>query len=1380
MKRRLSKLKIAFLTFGVIVFGSVIGGVEYLESQRFANQVKQMISTHSDRNLGIVGDFSNLELHLFPPGLGVMNAAIHIDKDNISKLPVEGEIEAKEMRVSFAPIQMLSGTIQIDEVLVREGSVIGKIGSDVFSQKKPKAPKLALRWQDLFKLQINGVRFEDTYLNVHSDLPRNGTDEPINAECVVKHLALKKKQADHQDSFVSDAVVNAVRVEVPKDLVALPIKEASTISWNMELNDQGLQLDPFFADLSGIAIKIKGKITGNLLDPSVPLKLAGDASVTTDLNDFFTKTQNDESWQGDAAMNAQFEANLNDFAHTFKGAYEVSATDVSWKTVRLSNLQGSGKMDLAHQKIDVKSLVLEDHANPKHPGMVKISEVSIPLEMNEPFQTKLTLSQADMHWLGGPVLADVYALEGRLNGEVELQFTPGVKKAWRLKAQTNLKVEDFALTNQSMKIKKPLKFILRPKLPVQLDGELLVTPGGFDLKNYVVKMMSTRLEVTGGVHGKNPGRTPNGDLAKVGFDLHGSGPIELKEFDEIAENKIHGVGTVVVNVHGPVDRVLIDFDADLKDASYLEMNFGDVHGRITYDDGIRQLRFANILAQQRNTFYGMKEGFIDLGESDAMHMMFQVRTGRIEDITYVLEPLLRKVTWFPKALTGDIHGDIDLGGQLSTPKMILTSKLEGSDWTWFGEKARSVHFNFGYDRGTYYVHNAVMVKTSGEIHADVDFDSYTTDMNWNVNSVGFSLADFDFVDRLEIPVKAKIEVKSSGSGKLAKLKSKTEGRVYAAEIKGEALEPSTLTLEQNENTLRGNCDLLGTSFHSQFKYALADKQPSSFSMDFNHFDFSPVLLVVNPKLLDDPLLKGTITGKVHLDFLTGQAEFARGEIQLAEYDLEKTGFSLTLVDPVKLPVQLGYFNLPATRFRFKNGELKLHGDGRKGIIDLYLDGTADMAIAELLSSSVQRVNGKATTELRMSGPLKELALNGDLSFTGASVNLRFLQTPFEEMDGAIHLRKGLIYIDSVEAYLGEEVFTLSGRIETFTNRFPSLDLRGQFDDNKIKMLPLDMIQARGIATIKGTEPPYVIGGSMDVPQALWTKSFGGSGVSALGDRFAPKNRESAAGGQIFVLDLDVTANQGFFVKNEIMDAEFKGKIKLVGPPDNPKILGEGSVVQGKVLFKDHPFNLETVKIEFDDPYQLNPKINAVAEADVNQYKIRVLAYGRANTLKAELSSTPFLPENDIYSLLASGLTTTDTSRFKNRDRTWVNQGQAASLILHSMDFSRDVQTKTGFQFDVEEAVDDLSANSIFRPQLQSDVAAPKVVLKRRVGEQITLSLGSTVGVGNETQREVNAEYSLSHGTSLLGVWTNIEESEENTQETRTSYGLDLKFNKKFK
>jgi hypothetical protein len=51
-------------------------------------------------------------------------------------------------------------------------------------------------------------------------------------------------------------------------------------------------------------------------------------------------------------------------------------------------------------------------------------------------------------------------------------------------------------------------------------------------------------------------------------------------------------------------------------------------------------------------------------------------------------------------------------------------------------------------------------------------------------------------------------------------------------------------------------------------------------------------------------------------------------------------------------------------------------------------------------------------------------------------------------------------------------------------------------------------------------------------------------------------------------------------------------------------------------------------------------------------------------------------------------------------------------------------------------------------------------------------------VGTNNQKQVNAEYHLTPGLSVIGVWDNYETVD--TQDNRTSYGLDLKLEKRFK
>jgi hypothetical protein len=1364
MKKK--KLKLAFGFFLGLVTASLFIGIRFLESERFAGMVKEFISKKSPDAFGLKGDFSNLKLYFFPPGIGITNPQLNIQKNNVLKKPIESKIEAKEMRVHFEPIQMLSGTIQVSNVVIQQGALDLTVFSDFFKGKTEKKRGNQTRWSELFELQLNGVELQDTYVHVSIETPED-PNQKIQSEFVVKSLSAHKEKKKKNGWLTSAALVKAVKFNIPKKVSDFPIQAADELEWSLILTEEGVRLNPMKIKTSGLEITAEGKVTGDVLDPNDPLVFALNSTVKSDLHDFLSAYEITPDANGTVVGSVFASGKLKEFEKSLKTNFKISGENTSWKDCYAASFEGDGVLDLSEKMVQLKNLVLHEKKEKDQGGQIRFSETKFSLTSPlDQLKSKVEFKNASLHWAAGIILQDIYSLRSNLDGAVDLSFKKG-----NLEIKPEIMLKGFAFTNQKYKVNRPLFNIIKPREPLKIRGLMTMKKGSgkIDFEKVTVGMRNTNFEANGFIGVKN------------GFDLHVKGNVDLADVDQIAEIPIRGNGSLATHISGNSDGVVLDFDPILKNAEYVGLKLGELTGRVTYDQLADELRFSGIHAKQGRTFYTIQEGFVDLSNESEIRIPAIINTGRTEDLNKVLEKYTSMISWYPVELKGEVHGSVLIHGKTDFAKMIIESKLEGTDWRYLGERARKVLMNAGYDQGTYFAKDVVLTKSAGSIKGFLEFDSKTRDLNWTFSTDSFSFSDIDFFERLEVPARSKIEIKSVGSGRLNHLVSNTTGRFYQTRVKGEVLEPTTFSFEVSESTLRANVELFGQKLRSSLKYALTPKQPSSFTVDFSNLDFTPLLLILNPKLLDDSKLLGLVDGRIQYDFLSTQSELAKGEIILNKYILRKTGFELSLLEPIQTGIQLGYFQINPTRIRTNQSELILSGEGARGDIDLKLKGEVDLALAEVFSSSIQKVNGKGDVSLRISGPLKDLKMNGDLFFQNTYFLMRWLQTPFEEMDGRIKISQNLIDVSSIEGFLGEELFSLNGKIYTYTSKFPTLDLHARLENNKIKMQPIDLAQVRGQLMIKGDHPPYSISGALDLVQGLWTKSFSQSGGAVGGrtDRFAPVDPDKQKISEIFNLNLSINAPQGFFVRNEIMDGEFRGKIRLVGPAEDPKMLGEGQLVQGKILFRDRPFILESAKIIFDDPYALKPKFNVSAVSEVNNYKVRVLAYGKSDSWKAEFTSTPYLSQNDIFSLLASGSTSSDGSRFRSMDRSYVNQGEAASLVLHSLEFGKDVQSKTGFQFDVEEAVDSQSASSIFSPQNRSsNVAAPKLVLKRQVGRKIGISIGSTVGVGNQVQREVNAEYLLGNSVSVMGVWNNFEEV--NTRETRTSFGLDLKLNKRFK
>jgi len=333
----------------------------------------------------------------------------------------------------------------------------------------------------------------------------------------------------------------------------------------------------------------------------------------------------------------------------------------------------------------------------------------------------------------------------------------------------------------------------------------------------------------------------------------------------------------------------------------------------------------------------VKQGYVDLSSTSEIYLPIEIQSGTIKDVTKILEKFTSKLSWFPTTLVGDLRGKVEIAGELDFDQMDIVADIVGSDWAWMGERARKVSLQCGVSKGVLFAKDLDLIKTNGRVLGFVRFDSLRDRMSWDLRTEDLSFTDIDFIDRLEIPARSKIAIKSVGEGPIKQLSSKMELALSDTFLKGEALAASKVTVDISEKTFQLDARIFGNKLEADMKYALTPKQPSRFALQLNQFDFSPVLIMLNPRLIDDRELKALIDGSIDLEFLSTQSELARGSLELRNYQLHKSDFSLDLMEPVQLPIQLGFFSLKPATFKFKDSQVIVSGEGNRGNLDLKVD-----------------------------------------------------------------------------------------------------------------------------------------------------------------------------------------------------------------------------------------------------------------------------------------------------------------------------------------------------------------------------------------------------------------------------------------------------------
>ncbi len=1370
------------LLFFIVVTILIGSAAMYIQSAAFANQLKRVLAKYVPTNLGITADFTNIAIQLFPPGVGIVNPRIAVADRNAANVPPGTQIEAERMELAFRPLQILSGRVSIHEVRI----INGKLKTSLIPRPaEPKKKKTAgISWQDILEIQTERVMLENTAVEL--DIPSLKTHTSFNAKSVEIEKITEKKE-----SYYDLAVhLGELQAETPPSFPYPKTVDSLRVSARIGAN--GVTIREFELIREGTQASASGSVTGDLLRGSglkadLALKLQGDLAR---MLDFLTQGSPGKTGrvmpQGHVSFDGRAQMELDRVPETLTATGIIKGENFTYRNYRFDQVDVEGSYsaiangEVPADEIIVKHATLEsreiEKGGGKQPGLggkVEIGAFHYNLSKPIPLETTVTLKRAHVLWLGAELLEELYSLDGRVTGETKVKFTPGTAASpFEVRGEVDWKVEGLQIDNQRLGKEKKLSRIIHVKEST-LKGPVSVTPSAVKFENMTIGMKSTLLNVDGAIN--------ISDAGKTSYEILGGGPVDFKEFGILAENPIEGTGALAIRVHGPASDVKMDFDGSINNFRYLSMNFGEFRGRVTWDDISSALLFQKLECIRGRTRYRL-DGKMDLGEKDKMDFKVDIPTGgNINDFASIFDDFTKDFWWFPKSVTGAMQGSMRVYGGVSLSEMMVDASITGNRWEYFGERFSKVRLVGGYDRGKYFISDFEGTKRQGRIFGSIGFDA-KSNYDWKISSENFSLSDIDRIASLDIPLRGTVSAHSVGKGPPGAVESKTDLRLTNLVLRGKKFADSALTIDTKNGRARIEGNGIGDQATLKALYDFNPGKESFVDLRADELDFSPTILLLNPALMQDENLAGKLTGSYRLDFLSGQAEVGSGSVKLADYVLKKSGTSFRLDHPYEMKIERGSFNLPAVGLVGDEGTTTLAMRSSSGNLSGSIRGKMDLSVAEFFTSAIEKSDGTVNLDLEIGGTLKAPSISGSGSVTNGMVRITGIETPIENIGGGFDLQDGELFLDSFESDLASGRATLDGSIDFFLTKWPTFDLAMGLNGNKLKVYPFQVAKVRGKLDITGDSRPYLVGGKVLLENAISREKIAtgrGPGLRSV-QYLPPSTASSSTAIPLFRLDIAVAAPGNIIVQNELMDVEAKGDLRIIGNIDNPKPLGTVTAVQGKILFKDRSFQIQNGVMEFDNPTVLNPRFEVLAFTEVANRRIQLFATGRFDSQKFEFSSNPPLPEPEILNLLALGVTGDESRKFRSNDRSAYEQGEAASLVLHSLDFNREVQAKTGLQIGINEAVDDRTGTSVFsRTSTTDSSTAPKIVIKRQFGKRFEVSAGSTVGVGTSIQRQVNAEVNVTNGLSVIGVWESIEGATAEDPK-RNSFGVDLKVQKRFK
>jgi translocation and assembly module TamB len=1033
---------------------------------------------------------------------------------------------------------------------------------------------------------------------------------------------------------------------------------------------------------NGLGVDIRGTISGDLLAPGdAPLLTSLKTEVTGDLqrilseisppqkvlNAPVTPDASKDLRRGAIHLQASLSGDLLSLAKTADIQAVIRGRGLQWGPWRTDQLEAEAEWkpsrDSNWGQLDFKRAVVSSEELPRvltqlpgRGGEVRVGAFRWLIGQSEKLEIPVELERAHLHWLAAAVVREVWPLELRVNGSALLKVRlPNERRKqdphWGLKSELKLGIDRLVLDNQKPGRSRPRTVVLDvPK--IRIEGAVNVDSHGIYPEGFTLKLPNSSLAVTGKVDFES------------GFDLDAAGPIRLIDIGNLSGSPIRGDGDLRAHIYGPTSRVMIDFDPNLTQASYLSLNLGQLKGRITYDEDPQHLFIQKVNAHQRALDY-VVDGTVDLSDAETIDLNAELVRGDINDLIEVFAGLTSGVSWFPKTLTGAMHGSLKVSGGLDLEKLIVTAGIVGTGWSYWGESFQNVSLSGGYDRGRFSIRDLRATKKNGRLRGHISWKE-KEGIDWNLRTENFSVGDVDSIARLDVPIRGRVALSSSGKGLLDELVSDTRIQVFEAGVRGSPVPPSELSIRSANGVATVEGLALGGQGELEASYDSHPGRPAYLKLNLRDLDFAPLLLLLNPKLIQDRELRGTLSGGVDLKFLSGQIDRASGKVSISDYKLERTGVRFSLVEPVSISVDRGDFGVDRIALQSALGQqVALSVVAENTRLEGNIEGVLDLSLLEFLTSSIEKAQGGAKLKLGITGQTLAPELNGKVyigqSEGGAagvpvsSIKIASVDTPFENMSGVLVFRKGGVTVSSLSGELAGGSVVAKGAVEVFANRWPTLDLGIDLSGSKIKVWPFQYAKVRGKLNVSGTTVPWLVTGDLEVDEAFSKEKLSSGGGSSGGTgtlvRYAPP---PGSGSDLnfpkFMLDIGVRASRGVLMRNDLFDVELGANIRVINSIDSPRITGTTSVIRGNMIFRDRVFQIQTAGVDFDNPAILDPKISLAGFTEVSGTRVNLGVTGRLSSYKIDFTSNPVLPESEILSLLALGFTTSDMQRLKSGDR----------------------------------------------------------------------------------------------------------------------------------
>ena len=1305
-------------------FALSIGAWEILQSKYFASLVSQQILSLVDRKIIDSVSVEWIGLQFFPPGVRIDGVEVKIDRDDAASLGGKAHID--EIELQFNLLNIFKNKIAFKNIILTGGHIVVDIDSKKSNGLKEQLENIS-QWREEVSKWINSFVLKDIEITINKD-SFFSKDTRIYWE---------EKRA-YLNSVLYSTDLSIVKTFHPFKIDEIRIEASMGES---DINIKSLNI----ASQSNY-INMKGSITSHL-------EYHGDIYTH-----FFTQ-----------------ESPVRDYLPAHSRGLVKSSFNIKGKG---KDFYSKGTLELKDFKIPKNLDIPTAKASFEKKGKeIFITSLSIDgnhgkLKSKKKFKI-LNLTQKKFH----PIVLNLNLESFRL--DKFLYFKENVLNGLKVSLTGDIKCSsDFKIlkiSSNKMFAEKIFYSARERKILDYRNANLKDLDFKINLKNRNVSLKSE-------IHLKNTKAKVEGQIGKkveisASFDR-----LNLQEVLSIEGLNFWGEGRGELKVIADSRDTLFKILLKTKKSKFLNYRFGEIDTEMDLflKKNILKIRWANL--KKKRSRYSV-EGIIDFKKRTRLDLDTKIMRSSYKMLKDLLFPISNSLNFLPKDLNGILAGGAKIKGEINNLEII--GEFNGKQLDFQGEGIPSINANFVYGKNILSINNILIKKRNGKISGNYTFNTKNFMHQYDFQGKGIRIHDFESINPLLFALDGELSISGQGEGIGDNLNGEISFSLKKSSIMGESVPNSSGSI----SIKKGNLDIILSIFSNDIilksNFFINDpRKHSKIKTHINTARIRELLSIFFPHNAEKHDIKGEVVGSSDITFLLNDLKNINANIKVdrVTYTSENINFNN---------------NFRKSEIIIKNGKIKkneilLEGketqlsfkfiNRRDGGIDLILLGQVGANIAKLMDKNILGLNGKLLGKSRMKIFKKIGETNLTFELRGEKINVVYsgVPAPFEDVNFLMVLKSNKVLLEEFSGKLGGGELNVSGHA-LLKVPFPVFNFKYGLDNSKMKFLKKTNVWLSSQGSIQGKEIPYLITGNLSLINGNILDEFEGLAVKKNKEYVAPYLPQKGNRGDfsLFNVDFKVTTIKPLLVKNSLGELKIRGRINLLGDFFSPRAEGRIEIVPGtgKLYFKSNDFILRKGAIEFDGNGDNRPFFDFTGYSKIQEYEISLKISGYPDNFDVELRSNPNLPEGEILSLLAIGVTTESRLGLSDSDQYSVTSLGIGTLIFNRFRINQELKSALGVDLSLSSEVVEGEKKSLNESGQADSRNSTKISVRKKITEDISIKASSTFGGDISQKKEMNINYNINENLSLEGVYE-LKDSEEE-EGALDSLGTDIKLRIEF-